>query len=119
MISQLNSELYYQEYKWQSFFFSLLQECYFFTFFLADNIPNRYCPFYCKKPAAGITMVNVITKIACKDTNVTLLPSLNNGKYFFCQPMVQLDEITGIGWIRQILRDGMFTSWGTFLSHVL
>ena len=58
------------------------------------------------KPAAGITVDNVITKIASKDTNVTLLPSLPHGKHFSSRPLVRLDGLNGTNWIGQVLRDG-------------
>ena len=77
-----------------------------FTLFLADNIPDRYHPLCLRKPATGITVGDVITEIACKDTNVTVLPSLQHGKHFSSRPLVSLDDLNGTSRIGQVLRNG-------------
>ena len=98
-ISQLNSELHYQECQLQSLFTSLYS-------LLGRQYPGQVLSSLLRKPAAGITVGDVITEIACKDTNVTLLPSLQHGKHFSSRPLVSLDGLNGTSRIGQVHRDG-------------
>ena len=76
-----------------------------FILFLADNTPDRYYPLRYVSPVGGITVGDVISEIACKDTNVTLLPSLQHGKHLSSRPLVRLDGLNGTSRIGQVLRD--------------
>ena len=98
-ISQLNSELHYQECQLQSLFTSLYS-------LLGRQYPGQVLSSLLHKPAAGITVGNVITEIACKDTNVTLLLCLQHGKHFSSRPLVSLDGLDDTNRIGQVLRDG-------------
>ena len=82
-----------------SFYFSLLSP-------LGRQYLGQVLSSLLRKPAAGITVGDVITEIACKDTNVTLLPSLKHGKHFSSRPLVSLDGLNGTSRIGQVLRDG-------------
>ena len=98
-IDHLNSELHYQECQLQNLFTTLYS-------ILGRQYPGQVLSSLLHKPAAGVTVGDIITEISCQETNVTLLPSLQYGKHFSSRPLVQLDASNGTGRIGQILRDG-------------
>ena len=98
-ISHLKSELHNQECQLQFLFTSLYS-------LLGRQHPGQVLSSLLRKPTAGITVGDVITEISCKDTNVTLLQSLQHRKHFSSRPLVRLDGLNGTSPIGQVLRDG-------------
>ena len=98
-INNLNADLHFEECQLHSLFTTLYS-------LVGKQYPGQVLSSLLNKPTAAITIGNVFTEISCTNTNVTLLHSLQFGKFFSSQPLINIPGPNFTFEIGQVFRDG-------------
>ena len=97
-INNLNADLLFQECQLHALFTTLFS-------LVGKQNPGQVLSSLLNKPTAVIFIGDVLIKIFCTNTNVTLLYSLQFGKFFSSRPVVHIPGPNSTFKIGQVLRD--------------
>ena len=96
---QLSVDIHFLECQIQNLFTTL-------SSILGRQYPGQVLSSLLHRRAAGVTIGDIMTELACEPTNTTILPSLSHGKYFTSRPLVEFLDSSGKPITGQIYRDG-------------